>query len=441
MSAALVIGAGLAGLTAAMDLADMGWRVTLVERRPFAGGRTFSFTSRRGHELDNGQHVFLGCCSAYVALLHRLGQWDKAALQRRLEVRIVDADRGSARLASAPLPAPLHLLPSLLSFPYLSPREKCLVVLALIRLALGHLPEDQSFAAWLSRWGQSANAIERLWNLVIIPTCNAPADRVSARQAGFVFREGLLRRRAAGNMGYARLGLSDIVPRAALSYLEQRGAELRFGDGVECIDKGPTSVRAAVTAAGQRLSADSYVSALPPRELHALVGEPWTRRAAGLPQAPIVGVNLWYDRPVFDGEVLAAIVDGGTFWLFDRTRILGQDESRHHVAVSISAADDLMEVPREDLARLVAAKVERALPAAAAAQLLDAEVTKVRAATFVPASGSQACRLAARTPLTNLYLAGSWTDTGWPDTMESAVRSGHAAAAAVAGDAGEGRSR
>ena len=420
---ALVIGAGLAGLTAAIHLVDAGLEVTLVERRPFPGGRTFSFTNEAGDLLDNGQHVFLGCCTAYLELLAKLGQRDKAFLQERLDVRIVDAADGPARLREASLPAPFHLLPSFLTLPYLSWGEKVAALGALLTLRLRDLPEDESFGEWLARHGQTPNAIQRFWNLIVIPTCNAPAERVSAAQGAFVFREGLLRTRWGGRLGYSRLGLSQIVPEPAVAYLRARDAELRLGVAVRHVGE-----RGARTVQGELLQADAYVVAVPSDELARLVPDRWAQPAAGLESAPIVGVNLWYDRPIFDGEIIAAIVDGEAHWLFDRTRILGLPGCDHHIAVSMSAAEAVIETPRSELAGKVAAKLAKALPAAAEATLVRSSVEKVRSATFVPGPGSASARLGNRTPLANLFLAGAWTDTGWPDTMESAVRSGHAAA-------------
>jgi len=423
MRKALVIGAGLAGLTAAIDLEDAGWRVTLVERRPFAGGRTFSFTTDSGDLLDNGQHVFLGCCTAYTELLDKLGQQDNAFLQDRLDVRIADERDGPARLREAPLPAPFHLLPSFAAFPYLSLSEKLSALRAFLLIGVGQLPEDETFAGWLSRHGQTPNAIQRFWNLIVIPTCNAPADRVSAAQGGFVIREGLLRTRWGGRMGYPRVGLSQVIPERAVAYLATAGAELRFGTAIQWLDAD-----GADTSHGERLTADAYVLAVPADELARLVPEVWAQPAAKLEYAPIVGLNLWYDRPIFEGEVVATIVDGEPLWVFDRSRILGLPGPEHHIAVSISAADAVIEVPRRDLARLVAAKLARVLPAAREAKLLRSTVEKVRSATFVPAPGSAAARLEARTPRPNLFLAGAWTATGWPETMEGAIRSGHTAA-------------
>ncbi|HEX6511751.1 MAG TPA: FAD-dependent oxidoreductase, partial [Chloroflexota bacterium] len=361
-------------MTAAIDLVDAGIGVTLIERRPFAGGRTFSFTSDTGDELDNGQHVFLGCCAAYLALLDKLGQRSKAFLQRRLDVRLLDADRGPAGLWESPLPAPLHMLPAFLTYPYLSLGEKLAVLNALLRMRFRDLPEDETLASWLLRHRQTPNALQRFWNVIIIPTCNAPAERVSAAQGGFVFREGLLRTAWDGRLGYPRVGLSHIVPEPATEYLRSRGAELRFGTALERLD-----TEGALTSHGQRLTAAAYVAAVPPTVLARLVPEPWAQPAAALELAPIVGINLWYDRPIFDGEVLAAIVDSQAYWLFDRSRILGKPGPEHHIAVSISAAEAVIEAPRSELAGQVAAKLAKTLPAASRATLLRSTVEKVRA--------------------------------------------------------------
>ncbi|MGH2520443.1 MAG: hydroxysqualene dehydroxylase HpnE, partial [Chloroflexota bacterium] len=359
----IVVGAGLAGLTAALDLANGGWQVTLLERRPFAGGRTFSFPAEDGEPLDNGQHLFLGCCSAYVALLHRLGQWHQARLQPTLQLRIVDSELGSAWLREAPLPAPLHLVASLLRLPYLSPREKAAVLPALALIRTRALPEDETFAAWLARHGQSTNAVARLWNLIVVPTCNAPAELVSASMGGFVFREGLLLRAAGGRIGWSQVGLSELVPEAALRQLRPRGARLRFGLGVERVELKSGRARALIGTAGEQLSADRYVLALPPAELRRVLPQPWTEPAGQLRSAPIVGISLWYDQPLFDGELLAAIVRGQALWLFNRSRLLRQNTADHHIAVSISAAEAWMEVPKAELAKRVAGLLAQLLPA------------------------------------------------------------------------------
>ncbi|MFI5267513.1 MAG: FAD-dependent oxidoreductase, partial [Chloroflexota bacterium] len=358
-----------------------------------------------------------------LGLLDKLGQRHKVFLQDRLDVRIVDAVDGPARLREASLPAPLHLLPSFLTFPYLSLGEKLAAITALLTVRLRDLPEGESFAGWLARHGQTPNAIQRFWNLIVIPTCNAPAERVSAAQGGFVFREGLLRTRWGGRLGYSRVGLSQIVPERAIAYLQQRDAEPRFGVAVQQV-----SEEGALTTQGERLKADAYILTVPSDELARLVPDSWAQRAACLDGAPIVGINLWYDRPIFDGEVIAAIVDGEAHWLFDRTRILGLPGPEHHIAVSISAAEAVIDTARSELAAQVAAKLAKALPSAGRATLVRSSVEKVRSATFVPSPRSRSARLSNATPLMNVFLAGAWTDTGWPDTMESAVRSGHAAA-------------
>ena len=413
----VIAGAGLAGLTAAIDLVDAGWRVTLVERRPFAGGRTFSFEDAQRHLLDNGQHVFLGCCTAYLALLAKLGQLAKVKLQSTLAVSIQSGSR-RATLREAPLPAPLHLLPSLLRFPLLTPFEKTSAAAAMLAIRRGGLPEDATFATWLRQRRQSENALRVLWDLITIPTCNAPAERISAAMGGFVFREGLLTHRPAARIGYARTGLSEIVPNVALQYLRGRGAGIRFCTGVSGRDG-----HVLLSSKGERLVADATILALPAPETAALVDQAWARFQLG--HAPIVGINFWLDRPVLAGDFMAVVEGDEAFWLFDRTKILGLPGPEHHVAVSISAAERYMDTPRSELPGVIAAKLGKALGQAV---ILQASVEKVRAATFVPAPGSTRERPGPVTPIPGLFLAGAWTNTGWPDTMESAVRSGHAAA-------------
>ncbi|MHB8619187.1 MAG: hydroxysqualene dehydroxylase HpnE [Chloroflexota bacterium] len=426
---AIIIGAGLAGLTAAVDLVDAGWEVLVLERRPFAGGRAFSYLSPEGDELDNGQHVFLGCCRAYLGLLEKLGTRGQAYLQRRLDVRMVDAKDGPARLASTHLPAPLHLLPSFLRFPYLSRAEKVLAARTLLLIRLGHLPEHESFAHWLRRQGQTERTIRRLWDLIIIPTCNAACERVSARQAGFVFAEGLLRAAGGGNLGYARVGLSEIAPKAAVAYIRAAGGTVRLGVTASALQREGDRILAVRTSGGQDLQADAVISAIPFDQLGGLVREPWARQAANLEYGSIVGLNLWYDRPLLAGEVLAVTGEQHTYWLFDRGHIRGGPlPGGQRLAVSISDAGRLMDVPRGELVRQVTDDLVHALSKARGAGLARATVSKVRRATFVPSAGSARWRLPARTPLRNLVLAGAWTDTGWPDTMEGAVRSGHTAA-------------
>ena len=214
-----VAGGGLAGITAACELADAGVRVKLIEKRPFLGGRSYSYEAD-GVEVDNGQHVFLGCCTAYIALLERLGVRDGVHLQRRFRVPVIDRIRGESVLQSASLPPPAHLMPSLLRFKSLSLREKALATFAFAQMRstdLARHPEldDITFEQWLLDRRQSRNAINSLWNLIVQPTLNDHASRVSAALALMVFQEGFLRTSDGANVGWAKMGLSSLLAGAA----------------------------------------------------------------------------------------------------------------------------------------------------------------------------------------------------------------------------------
>ncbi len=234
----IVAGGGLAGITAACELADAGLKVTLVEKRPFLGGRTYSYVDKRsGVEVDNGQHVFMGCCTEYIGLLKRLGVWQKAYLQKRMRVRVIDKVWGESVLQSAALPPPLHLLPSLLRFRSLSPVERVRAAYAMTRIrSLGRTArrglDGVTFAHWLRAHGQTENAIRGFWNLIVLPTLNGDVTTVSADLALMVFQEGFLRDRNGANVGWARVGLSALLAEAAREYIESRGGEVRLGRSI-----------------------------------------------------------------------------------------------------------------------------------------------------------------------------------------------------------------
>jgi hydroxysqualene dehydroxylase len=421
----VVCGGGLAGVAAACESALAGARVTLVERRPFLGGRAFSFRDRAtGREIDNGQHVFLGCCPAYISLLRMLGTLGHTCLQRRLDAPVRDRDGRAGALRAGPLPAPLHLGPSFLAYPHLTAREKAgavraLAALAALRPGARAALDDISFADWLGRHGQGPRAVARFWDLIVLPTCNDRSDRVSAALAAFVFQEGLLRTAGGSAIGWSRIGLTRLVDPAAREWLAARGGEVITGRGVASVEPG-----AVILADGRRLDADAVVLALPPSRVAAVA--PGALAAdPGLGAAPIVNVHLWYDRPVMD-EPFTAVVDSPAQWIFNRTAMGSEADAggAHHLAVSISGARAEIDVPRAELATALRAEVEHLLPRARGAELVDSAVVKEPAATFAAAPGQAARRPGPRSAMPGVALAGAWTDTGWPATMEGAVRSG-----------------
>jgi squalene-associated FAD-dependent desaturase len=435
-----IAGGGLAGIAAACELADAGYRVLLVERRPYLGGRTFSFVdSETGCDVDNGQHVFMRCCTAYLAFLAKLGALPGTSVQEHLRVPVLDRRGRRATIYAVGLPHPFHLLPSFLGYRHLSWTDKARVAYVLLRIYMTdeedwRREDGRSFRAWLRAHGQSPAAIGRLWEPIILATCNNGTAKVSAGQGLMVIKTGLLADSHGADLGLPRTGLSELLAEEASAYLAARGAELLLGRSVVALDcKGGRAV-ALRLADGSLLPADGFISALPFHRLLPVLPSdlresPFFHRAAGLETAPIVNVNLWYDRPVMEDEFLA-FLDSPVQWVFNKGRLLGRREGAY-LDVSISGAHEYFAMSKAELQALVTRELAALLPQTSQARLVRCLIIKERHATFVPAPGAMALRLPHATPVPNLFLAGEWTDTGWPSTMESAVRSGLAAAHAL----------
>lgn len=435
-----IIGAGLAGLAAGLELADRGHEVELLERRPWAGGSTYSFSDdETGDEVDNGQHVFMECTTAYVAFLERIGTLGLTHRQRRLHVPVFDEDGVRSDLGAANLPFGLHLAPAVLRYRHLTWRQKAQIVRAFLALRFMRAAErarldDVTFEDWLRSRGQSADTIREFWDFLVIPTLNCRADEASARQALFVVEEGFQRDARAAALGVSGVGLSTLHVDPAVRAIEQRGGTLSTRAPVERIEVRDGRVESLSLRGGEQRSFDAYVSALAPwRLLRVLPGDVRDEGAfaalASVEPAPIVNLHLWFDRPVAD-FAFAAFIRSEVQWVFNRSRAGGEDETRgQHLVVSVSAPGELFALGPEALRDRLLPQLHRSLPASVEAKLARYTVVKEPEATFVPAPGLQ--RPGPRTPLGNLYLAGAYTDTGWPATMESAVRSGLAAARAV----------
>ncbi|MEU7566442.1 hydroxysqualene dehydroxylase HpnE [Streptomyces fradiae] len=436
---AVVVGGGLAGVTAALRLADAGVRVTLLEGRPRLGGLAFSF--RRGDlTVDNGQHVYLRCCAAYRWFLDRVGGTDLAPVQDRLDVPVLDvgAPRGPrlGRLRRTALPVPLHLAASLAAYPHLSVAERLAVGRA--ALALQSLDpadpalDDADFAGWLARHGQSRRAVQALWDLVGVATLNATADQTSLGLAAMVFRTGLLSAPGAADIGWARVPLGHLHDTLAREALEARGVRVLVRTRVSAVTPADGG-RWVVDLPGDSLDADTVVLAVPQRETHDLL-PPGALDTPGdllrIGTAPILNVHVLYDRPVLRRPFFAAL-GSPVQWVFDRTEASGMPGPGQYLAVSQSAAQAEIDAPVAELRARYLPELERLLPPARHARVTDFFVTRERTATFAPAPGVARLRPGARTRLPGLYLAGAWTATGWPATMEGAVRSGFTAAAAA----------
>jgi squalene-associated FAD-dependent desaturase len=433
----LVIGGGVAGIAAALDCADAGAAVTLVEVRRRLGGAAYSF-ARDGLQMDNGQHVFLRCCFAYRDFLRRLGSDALVRLQPRLEIPVLAPGRRPAVLRRGHLPAPLHLAGALARYPHLSRRRR--LAAARAALALGRVdPEDPqldgvAFGDWLEQHGQDAGAIAALWDLIALPTLNVPAAGASLAQAAFVFRTGLLSAADAGDIGFHEGTLGEIIAEPAARALSQAGVEVRLGWRAERLAQGGSGFELqgrAATDEPAALQADVAVVALPHGRAAGLI-EPLAPEPAArmrrLASSPIVNLHLVYDRQVSELP-FAAGVGTPVQYLFDRSSAAGAPAGCQYLAVSLSGAAREMQESVEQLRERYVPAMEALLPGARAARLESFLVTREHAATFAPAPGTRALRAQAATPLAGLVLAGAHTDTGWPATLEGAVQSGHRAAA------------
>ena len=436
-----VVGGGLAGLSAALECADRGARVTLLERQRRLGGLTWSF-DRGGLSMDNGQHVYLTCCDAYLRFLDRIGASGDVEPPRPLDVPVVAPGPGGpivGRLRRRDLPVPLHLAGSLLRYPHLGLGDRLKLGWALAGLARLDLDDPAldrlTFGEWLARHGQSPEAIAAVWDLITVPTVNLPASEASLASAAMVFKTGVLGGTDAVDIGWSRVPLGRLHGERARTALDRARVETLTGTRVQRLSQQPSGQWQVDTAAGP-VWADAVVVALPHEEAAEIVPRdvgPDPACWSELGSSAVVDVHLIFDRSVSGWDLMAGY-SSDVQWVFDRTAASGLDRlypGRQYLAVSLSAADHVLGVRPEDLVASTVDALGRLLPGMAGARLLDSVVTKERRATFRARPGTAALRPAAATGRSGLALAGAWTATGWPATMEGAVRSGVAAARAL----------
>jgi squalene-associated FAD-dependent desaturase len=440
----LVLGGGLAGITAALDCAEAGANVTLVEVRRRLGGAAYSVL-REGLEMDNGQHVFLRGCLAYRGLLRRLGSEHLTHVQPRLEIPVLKPGHETFMLRRSSLPAPLHLAGALARYPHLTHAQR----LGAARAALGLMRMDArterldqiTLGEWLARHGQDAAAVAALWDLIALPTLNIPAAEASLALGVFVFRRGLLTSSGEGDIGFHVGTLQQIIGEPALATLRRAGVDVRMGWRAEHVRRGGSRLEVqgtggredAAPAGTERLGADAVVMALPHARAAGILApeQPLlAARVARLGASPIVNVHVVYDRTVCEHR-FAAGVGTPVQYIFDRTAAGGAPAGCQYLAVSLSGAEREMKMGVPELRELYTSALQELLPRAREAKIESFLVTREHAATFRATPGVGALRPGPRTDMPGLVLAGAWTDTGWPATLESAVLSGHAAAAQV----------
>lgn len=409
-----VIGAGLAGLSAALALRDAGFAVELFERSRLLGGRATSFEID-GVEVDNGQHVFLACCDDFIAFADRVGMAEQLQLQDRFDARVRTRQGREGRLVAGALPAPFHLVTSFAGYAHLRLREKLSIARALLA-AMRYKERGETFEAWLERNHQGAGERRAFWDPFFIPALNAPFDRVGAADAMFVLKTAFLGDAKAARFGFSKVPLAHLAAAAA-----QRLDAVRLSTPVLAVQASEDGV--AVRCADETRTFDAVVLAVPPRQAARLLDDATRYGIESLDSYepfPIIDVHLWHDGgPI--GLDFAAALESPLQWIFEK--------SPGYLCASFSSADDYVKLSTAELERLAWSEAQAFLPALAGATLIRSAVTRNPEATWLPRIGSK--RTSQRTAHPRLALAGAWTETGWPDTMESAVRSGKLAAQAL----------
>jgi len=428
MAEVIIIGGGLAGLAAAAALGGAGHSVKVLESRPFLGGRATSYEVGNGEEaefIDNCQHILLRCCVNLLDFYRRLGVEQDIAFSR--EFTFIEPGGRRSVLRSGMFPPPAHFAGSFLKLGFLNFSEKLAVARAMQAIPQESKRSDLdriSMLEWLKEQRQPARAIERFWRQVLVSAINEELDRMAAAHGLQVFRLGFLARKDAYEMGVPAVPLGRLYGSDAWKRIGN--VELRLRSPVSRIVIEDGAVR-GVIAGDQEVRGDFYVCALPFERVNGVAPELGIDVSA-FEHSPITGIHLWFDRPVTDLPH-ATLLDRTMQWMFNK------HEGRY-VQLVVSASRILTEMPRADVIALALKELAEFFPAAREAKLEKAHVVKEIRATFSARPGLEALRPGNPTRLPNLFLAGDWTKSGWPATMEGAVRSGYLAAEAVTAAAG-----
>ncbi|HEY8462173.1 MAG TPA: hydroxysqualene dehydroxylase HpnE [Blastocatellia bacterium] len=440
----LIIGGGFAGLAAAADLAEAGRRVLLLERRSFLGGRAYSFTDKTtGDTIDNGQHLMMGCYHRTLRFLEKIGSLDKLKFQPDPQVDFLQEETGGAVTRASfkcpPLPAPLHLLGGLARLKTIGwgDRLRALGVGLAVRAAGGDRSRlaEITVREWLDSLGQSERIQRRFWRPMALATLNESPEVASADMFARVIELGFMRTKIDSAMVVSQVGLSDLYTQQARKFIEDRGGEVRLNAGVSRIEFDAGAATGVTLRSGARIEANAVISAVPYFALRRMLPDEFA--AAHFPyldrlkSAPIVSINLWYGEPVTDLE-FAGLLDSPIEWVFNKNAINhdGRDGGRNsgrqsqHLALVISGAHEAATRPKEELIAMADAQIKRFFPAARRQRPFHAFVIRERDATISHPVGTARLRPSGRTGFDNFFLAGDWTATGLPATIEGAVQSG-----------------
>jgi len=434
----VIIGGGFSGLAAGVSLSEAGFSVTVLERRNHLGGRAYSFVdSKTGDVVDNGQHLFMACYHQTIAFLEKIGCGDRLRFQPSPHVGFLDREHGFTPFDCPPLPAPLHALFGLAKMKGLTLGDK----LRTLKLAKGLRPgvnghSGKTVSEWLKSLGQSERIRTRFWNPMAVATLNEDPDIASAKMMKRVLELAFGGSRSDSAIGMARVGLSELYVDGARDFIESRGGTVQTNADVRRLLIEGNRVTGYALKSGATGASDFLISAVPPEPFFQMLPpEHRTGEFTGAGQlrsSPIVSMNLWFDRPVIDHEFVG-LLGTNVQWLFNKDLILSGGNRSNHVALVISAARGYTDWTKTQLIEMALDELRSVLPRSKDAAVVHSRVIKERSATLSHTLASDHLRPKARTRLANLFLAGDWTDTGLPATIESAVVSGNLAAELVIG--------
>lgn len=441
MNDCVVIGGGIAGMAAATALAEACLSVALVERRPYLGGRASSMKDpATGEDLDNGQHIFMGCYEEMLGFLRRIGQEENVVFQKNMEVHFAAPGDARSRLRAAPLPGSLHLLGGLLGLGHLSWRDR-LGALSLATSVKANGLDKMTVREFLNQKGQSQKIQKDFWDLLCIAALNEKSERASAALFAAVLRRAFLRDRSKSAIGLSTVGLSQLFQNGTQTFLSRAGGKTILGREIEKVETHENRIVSVSLSDGETLPARAFVLAVPPMNLKNLfpegaLSDSRTRESwRDFSCAPIVSVNLWFEEDSLEEDFIG-LLDCETQWVFNKRRILARKAPGGYLSLVISGAHDWIHKSGDEILSQAKRDLGKCLPALSQKRIRHVRVLKEALATVSFGPGSAGDRPDVRTAFSNVFLAGDWTRSELPCTMESAASSGHRAAEAVLNSGG-----
>jgi squalene-associated FAD-dependent desaturase len=438
---AVIIGGGLAGLSAAVELTRRGHTVILVEQKQHLGGRTYSFVHpETGDDVDNGQHLMMGCYHSTLRYLQTIGMIDEVEIQKHLTILFRRKGKQTGLLRSGRLPAPFHILSGLLRLNILSWSCRIRLLRVGIELLIKNPDTDRYLHSvtvdqWLDEMKQPPENKEYLWNIIAIGALNDSPAVISAAMFVKVLKSAFFGARQNSSMVIPKRGLSSVLIDAAESYILRHGGRIVLNSSVKNIEIDGGAVQSVTLENGEVFIPTTIISAVPYFDFPRLFSEPSaavTENIGAFVSSPIITIHLWFDAH-FVEEKFAALIGSRIHWVFNKTAIYGKkEEGLMYLSLVVSGAHDLIGKSKEELVAIAHDELKQFYPAASLAAIVHSLVIKEKRATFSPSVEIDSQRPAARTAVKNLFIAGDWTDTKLPATIEGAVQSGYESAALAA---------